>query len=354
MLVGVMRKKLLTFFWNDIQFYIIIITLIAIAGAVFQQPALAMLFGFAVAAFSTISNDSIQTLGTFLSSNRKVSWQILWLFIGGIMVATITYGWFANSGDLSFERLNQIPQPREFTFFQLLAPVVLVVLTRFSMPVSTTFLILATFSSPGTIQGMIGKTLLGYVVAFAAAVVVWGVIAYFLKKWRKKIDDKMSKASQKRWRVLQWVSTAFLWSVWLMQDFSNAIVFLPRETTAGQLVGILVFMVIVMGFILYRRGGEIQQVITEKTDVINVKSATVIDFTYAIILFYFKEVNDLPMSTTWVFLGMLAGREIALRAVTHKDKPYSHTLRLIRKDLLKAGFGLGVSLALAFFANSQL
>lgn len=354
MFTEVMQKKLSTFFGSDSKYYIIIGILIAIAGFVFQQPTLAMLFGFAVAAFSAVSNDSIQTLGTFLSSNRRVSWKILWLFIGGIMVATISYGWLASGGDPSFGRLNQIPQPREFSFFQLLAPVILIVLTRFRMPVSTTFLILATFSSPGTIQGMLGKTFFGYIVAFVAAVVVWGTIGYITNRWRKKFDNNLSKTSEKRWRILQWVATGLLWSAWLMQDFANAIVFLPREITAAQLVGVLAFMVAAMGFILYRRGGEIQQVITEKTDVIHVKSATIIDFTYAVILIYFKQINDLPMSTTWVFLGMLAGREIALRAMTHKDKPYSHTLKLIRKDLLRAGFGLGVSLALAFFANSQL
>lgn len=347
------QKKLGTFFGDDSQYALVIVILVTIAGFVFRQPTLAMLFGFAVAAFSTISNDSIQTLGTFLSSNRKVPWQILWLFIGGIMVATISYGWFTSGGDMSFGRLNQIPEPTEFSFLQLLAPIVLIVLTRFRMPVSTTFLILATFSSPGTIQGMLSKTFLGYIVAFAAAVVVWGVIGYFMRKWRTKFD-RIPKTSEKRWRIMQWLSTALLWSAWLMQDFSNATVFLPRDVPMAQFVGIMVFMMTAMAFVLYRRGGEIQEVITEKTDVVRVKSATIIDFTYAAILFYFKELNDLPMSTTWVFLGMLAGREIALKVTTNQDRPYSHTLRLIRMDILRAGFGLGVSLALAFFANSQL
>lgn len=349
-----MQKKIRTFFGDNTQYHIIIVVLIAIAGLVFQQPGIAMIFGFMVAAFSAVSNDSIQTLGTFLSSNRNVSWKLIWLYVGSIMVATIAYGWWANSGDLSFGRLNQIPQPQEFSFFQLLAPVVLIVLTRFRMPVSTTFLILATFSSPGIIQGMLGKTFFGYIVAFVAAIVVWGAIGYLTHRWRKRFNRNTSKASEKRWRVTQWVATGFLWSAWLMQDFANAIVFLPRELTAWQMVGVLAFMVLAMGFILYRRGGEIQQVITEKTDVVHVKSATIIDFTYAFILFYFKELNDLPMSTTWVFLGMLAGREIALRFMTRSDEPYSRTLKLVRKDLIRAGFGLGVSLALAFFANSLL
>jgi amino acid transporter len=142
-----------------------------------------------------------------------------------------------------------------------------------------------------------------------------------------------------------------LWSAWLAQDAANALVFLPRVVSAGQFAAVLVFMLAALGYIFYRRGGEIQKVVTEKTDVLYVKSATTIDFVYGLILVYFKMINDLPMSTTWVFLGLLAGREIALRIMTHKDKPYSHTLKLVQNDLLRAGFGLGVSLALALLIN---
>ena len=42
------------------------------------------------------------------------------------------------------------------------------------------------------------------------------------------------------------------------------------------------------------------------------RSATIIDFTYALILWYFKQYNDIPMSTTWVFVGLLCGRELAI------------------------------------------
>ena len=44
--------------------------------------------GFCLAAYSVVGNDSIQTLGTFLSSNKKVNWKWIWFFIAGILVAT--------------------------------------------------------------------------------------------------------------------------------------------------------------------------------------------------------------------------------------------------------------------------
>ena len=37
-----------------------------------------------------------------------------------------------------------------------------------------------------------------------------------------------------------------------------------------------------------------------------------VDGVYFIILLVFKEWSKIPMSTTWVFVGLLAGREIAM------------------------------------------
>ena len=35
--------------------------------------------------------------------------------------------------------------------------------------------------------------------------------------------------------------------------------------------------------------------------------------------FSLKELNDIPMSTTWVFVGLLCGRELAMATVTGKE-----------------------------------
>ncbi len=53
------------------------------------------------------------------------------------------------------------------------------------------------------------------------------------------------------------------------------------------------------------------------------------------------------MSTTWVFLGLLAGREIAVRY--NLDKKHSPaTFKKLGMDLAKVFFGLIVSIALVF------
>jgi len=346
-----LRKKLRSC-KSETVFLTCIIILILIAGYILNRPTLAMWFGFLVAGYSAISNDSIQTLGTFLSSNKKVKWYWLWLFLGSILVATIMYGWYSHSGDISYGRLNKIPAPQTVSFAQLVAPIVLLVLTRFKMPVSTTFLLLSVFSSGKTIGEMLNKTFMGYFIAFGAAALFWGVIAYYIKK--KKYHEKPRTENVALWRVFQWCATAFLWSAWLMQDNANFAVFLPRDMNFTELIIVVSLLFIGMGYMLYKRGGPIQTIIEEKTDVIYVKSATMIDLLYGFILVYLKWINDLPMSTTWVFLGLLAGREVALTQISGKEEPYRTTLALVMKDLFRAAVGLIISLILAIIANPQL
>jgi hypothetical protein len=332
-----------------------IFTLVAIAGVITGNTTAAMWFGFALAGYSAISNDSIQTLGTFISSNHKVKWYWLWLFLGGILIFTIAHGWYQNVGDISYGRLNKIPQPETFSFWQLLAPIVLLVITRFKVPVSTTFLLLAVFSSSKTLGGMIEKTLVGYLVAFVASIIFWGGLAFYIRKFRKKTyEDEASDANLKMWRVFQWAATAFLWYTWLSHDSANAAVFLPRTVSIEQLIVVITFLFFGLGYILYRKGGAIQTIIQEKTDIVYVKSATLIDLVYGFVLVYFKQINDLPMSTTWVFLGLLAGRELALTQLSGSTEPYKKSLGLVVKDLFRAGLGLGISILLAYIANPTL
>jgi len=75
----------------------------------------------------------------------------------------------------------------------------------------------------------------------------------------------------------------------------------------------LVILLFMLGYIFYSRGGAIQQIVKSKTNTVDIRSATIIDFLYGLVLLFFKELSNVPMSTTWVFLGLLAGREIAIR-----------------------------------------
>jgi hypothetical protein len=330
---------------QEIPFSFIIALLIFACYLLYPIPEAAMWLGFGIAAYSAIANDSIQTLGTFLSSNRKLPWWILWIFIGGVFAIIYANGWIQNGGDVSFGRLTNIPQPTEFQFLTLSAPIILLILTRFRMPVSTTFLLLSTFSSTVVIQKMLTKTFLGYIVAFTVAILVWSVIAYIYH--HREFSSR--RYNKRNWRILQMCSTAFLWSTWIMHDTANVAVFLPRTLSFEQMLTALLYIFTVIGIIMFLKGGRIQVVVTEKTDITDIRAATIIDFVYALVLLVFKQMNNIPMSTTWVFLGLLAGREIALTLMTRKPEIYSRTAKLVFKDIVRAGLGLLISLLIVLF-----
>ena len=143
--------------------------------------------------------------------------------------------------------------------------------------------------------------------------------------------------------IAKWCSTAFIWSQWLMQDSAKFFVYLPRKASPAELTFALVTMVIFIGVLTYKRGGNIQNVVKMKTNVQDPRSATIIDLIYAFLLLYFINLNNVPMSTTWVFIGLLAGREVALYQRLRFESPkkmYKH----IMKDLTKVILGLFVSI----------
>ena len=102
-----------------------------------------------------------------------------------------------------------------------------------------------------------------------------------------------------------------------------------------------------LGIVFYQFGGQIQKIVTSKTDTTDVRAATIIDFIYGLVLLVFKEWSDMPMSTTWVFLGILAGREFAL-SMYLADTSGRATARKVLSDASKAFLGLAVSVILAF------
>ncbi|MFN3757860.1 MAG: hypothetical protein ACK4SF_01490 [Algoriphagus aquaeductus] len=345
--------SLFDFTKSERPFLITICILISVAGLITPYTYAAMWFGFALAAYSAIANDSIQTIGTFIASNSTRPWWLLWLFMGVIWVGTVTYSWYTFGGDVSYERLS-VPglekAPESFVFLQLAAPIVLLVLTRMRMPVSTTFLLLNVFTyKAGTILDVMFKSFVGYVLAFVLAIIVWFILERFVKNYLK---------GQPRpyWIFLQWITSGVLWAVWIMQDAANIAVFLPRQLDGVEFSVYAGFVFLGLGFLFYLKGDKIQQIVNEKSNVTDVRAATIVDLVYAVILFYFKIHSKVPMSTTWVFIGLLAGRELAIAIGKHgKAKKRNAWLvrafRLARKDVFKALIGLIVSLILAIIIN---
>lgn len=307
-----------------------------------------MYLGFMLAAYSVVGNDTIQTLGTFLSSNEDKKWWVLWLYAGGILTATLLYGYYTHDYDVSYGRLKKYPLPDPFEWYYLLPPLILMVLTRTGIPVSTSFLIL-TFFNPKNLNDMVIKSVSGYVVAFLAAMTLYLVITKFLEK--RFIENKITKKEKEYWTVLQWLSTGFLWSQWLIQDFANIYVYLPRDLDMGSLVFSLVVILGMLAYIMATRGGAIQKIVKSKTNTIDIRSATIIDFVYGLVLYFFKELNEIPMSTTWVFIGILAGREIAINLILNRKEGRTEMFKALGWDLAKVFFGLVISIVLVFVVD---
>ena len=300
------------------------------------------IIGFGLAGWSVIANDSVQTLGTFIASKSKwFKWYTLAGAASLAMIVTISYGWWAYDGDISYGRLTRIPY-QEIQWYHALAPGILLLLTRVGIPVSTTFLVLSAFASTVVLEKMLVKSVVGYGLAAVFAYVCWIVISKFINE---KFDEITIGWKITFWRNAVWVSSAYLWAAWLMHDVANIAVYLPRKLDISLLITVLVFFTILLFYIFYIHGGPIQKVVLDKTGTRYARSATIINTVYAIVLYYFKELNDLPMSTTWVFVGLLCGRELAI-ATMNKDYKFKYVFPLIGKDFIKMVFGLSVSVGI--------
>jgi hypothetical protein len=312
-----------------------------------------MILGFTLSAYAIVANDSIQTLGTFLAANHQRPWWHHWVFASGILIVVLLYGWFAYDGDPAYGRLEEFPyEPGIYGVIHLIPPIALLILTRYGMPVSTTFLIL-TFFRPDNLEKMVVKSIFGYALAFVVAIIAFWIV----HKTLLSIDPEEAHAGEPEevrshhtpmWSLLLALSTAFLWTQWLIQDLANLFIYFPHHPVplpVGWLALSLVLMIGMQALIFREGGGEIQQIVEKKSGSGDVREAAIINLVYAAVILYFKEYSNMPMSTTWVFLGLLAGREVSYRFA--EGAPLKGAWRMALSDLGKATLGLVVSVALA-------
>jgi hypothetical protein len=353
-IIGEKRYETLVLFGLREGTFLRLLALFVVIAAVFYPyPQIAMWIGFMLAGYSAIANDSIQTIGTFIASNEDKKWWQLWLYIGGIFLVTVLFSWINYDGDVSFQRLTSKgfdKSPTEFHFLQLVSPIVLLFVTRMRMPVSTTFMLLSAFSSDASGILSVGqKSISGYVVAFVMAMVVWYGAGSFIKRLT-------TGTPHVAWTVAQWIISGWLWSLWIMHDAANIAVFLNRQLGLYDFIFFAGFIFLGLGLLFYLKGDKIQNIINEKSQIKDVRGATVIDLVYAFILMVFIELSTIPMSTTWVFLGLLGGREVAMQLSKHGETGRSmrHTVNMVLRDVGFATVGLIISIVLAVAVNPMM
>ena len=311
-----------------------------------------MIVGFLLAAYSVVANDSLQTLGTYISSNKTRTPKVVQMgFICSVTIIVLMLGFFLNDGDPAWGRLEMFELPEPFGWVYVIPPIAVLALTQWGAPVSTSFLVLSSFK-PANIGKLVGSSLSGYSLAFALGLAGYGLGMWLLERWVFRCTQE-GKDFNKVWYGLQWVSTGFLWSVWLVQDLANIFVFLPRKLDVFWMVICTAVLCVGLCFLVASGGGPIQGVLRSKTNTSDLRSATVIDFFFGLCLLYKAFLSTFPLSTTWVFLGLLGGREIALR-IKEQEFEYTFTNResgnlgkTIGSDLWKAFIGVVVSLVIA-------
>ena len=170
-----------------------------------EMTTIYTIIGFALAGYSVIANDSIQTLGTFIASKKKwFKWYVLAGSASAVMILALGWGWYAYDGDISYGRLTRIPF-QEIQWYHAVAPGILLLLTRIGIPVSTTFLVLSAFASTIVLEKMLMKSVVGYGLAAMVAYIAWSAVSKFINEKFDEVDDKWIGF----WRNGVWISSGW-------------------------------------------------------------------------------------------------------------------------------------------------
>ena len=315
-----------------------------------------MVIGFLLAAYAVTANDSLQTLGSYLSSNEhRTPLGVQLLFLCTMTTIVLMGGWFINHGEPAWGRLASFPQPDCFTWVYLIPPLAVLALTAWGAPVSTSFLVLSAFV-PENIGTLVERSVSGYLLALSLGLAVWGLGVALLERLfqtNHQPSSDTNSAFNKLWFGLQWCTTGWLWSLWLVQDLANIFIFLPRSIELIPMLLCTAALCLGLCALVAVGGGPVQDVLRSKTNTSDLRSATVIDLMFTTCLLTQTLLSNVPLSTTWVFLGLLAGREIALtlRQRSSENDGSANAINQLSKnlsqDIWKAGVGLIVSLTVA-------
>jgi hypothetical protein len=331
-----------------------------------------------------MGNDALQTLGPFLASQRGRGGRgPQALALAATLCAVLLLSWWAGGGDPAWGRLDRFPLPDPFRPRDLLPLGALLLLTRLGLPASTSFLLLTALAPP-QLGGMVRKSLAGYGVAFALAALAYGGLAPWLEgrgalsasaATEEAVEAVAVEAAAKVaaakvagaevagaaaegrsgegvWLALQWLATLALWSQWLAQDLANIYVYLPRRLNLAELLVTLVVLCGAAWLLVALGGGPIQERLRGKRNSADPRAMTVVTLLYGGVLALFLGGDRLPLSTSWLFLGLLAGREVGL-ACRGRGLPVPQLARELSGDLLRAAAGLATSLAVALLVAAD-
>ena len=179
---------------------------------------------------------------------------------------------------------------------------------------------------------------------------LYSSVAFLFVLWvlyERKAGVALSRGSV-FWRLAQTFTTGLLFSTWLMHDMVNIAVFLPWTLKIETMLLVSFIFLLWLAYTFRIKWWPVWNIVTNKTSTNEIVAATMIDLIYFVILLVFKEWSNIPMSTTWVFVWLLAGRQLAIRSVNRigvvdsKDR-FKIAFKEIWKDFSKIMVGLGIS-----------
>lgn len=330
-----------------IHFLIIaIITLAFVRENIFQWIATIM------SVFAVMSSDSIQTIGTYLSTHRETSWKKHFVFIGSTIAIAIILSWIFFNRQLHFNVLENIPYNNDLSYIYIIPPLALLILARCGIPASSTFIILSSFTSKGGIVHMINKTFSSYCFAFLFFAYFW---FFILKIYKDELYNDENKKLMNKWKLAQKMTTVILLLSWLFFSLANMVLFLPRTFSFYNLCLFLFLVLSTLAVVLINKGGKLQDMINKKQDSKNIKVSTLINSVYAGVLILSKALSNTPISTTFVLLGILAGKELTTTYYSDNHSlvstKYRYCIANILRDLNKAILGIIISLIVVKFVT---
>ena len=290
----------------------------------------------ALTTYNIIFNNSIQTIGLFISSNKENNILHTLLFFGSIFVFSVVLSWFLTSGGVHYHLLDTIDyKENHINILFIFLPLMLYFFTKKRIPVSATFLVIPLFANKDTIENMINKTSVSYLLSFIVSLMVYN---FLYKKYKDIISNEKENTST-TWIVAEYISTGVLWFSWLTISLCNFVVFLPRNFYFKDILLLSLIGIITIYCILISRGGEMQKIITQKSDVKNIKTTVIFNTLFSFMLLFIQHINTIPVTSTWMFLGILAGREIAISINTFSlTGALKYKIRAWSKILLFSSF----------------
>ncbi|MDR1499101.1 MAG: hypothetical protein LBS34_02330 [Rickettsiales bacterium] len=296
---------------------------------------------------SIMSNNYRQTLGLFRIPGGNTSLAVIWMFFGVIFVTTMLISWIIFDGEIHYGLLNNIEYVNiSSSFYFILVPILLKVLTKFNIPISATLLIIPLFSTSSTVRLIIKKTLVSYSLPFVVSFLTWSIICKCFKHLVKinGIDEQINKV----WYAGMYVSTGVLWSVWNIINMCNFVIFVSRKFDLYNLFLFGAAGVLLLYTVLKDNEGKIQ-IKSENVSVANnVKSAVIFNILFTAALSYLQFFSKVPLITILVFLGLLDGKElstICFRRTLFLKSSLKISLIKIAKGLSSVTMGIIISLA---------